>query len=100
MIVRALADSGATLSVFRPEIGGALGIAMKRGIPITLEGIGGRILGYRHTLSAAIAEYRFSLPVVFSYELRVSLNILGRAGFFEEFRIVFNERARRVVVER
>lgn len=96
LTVKALVDSGATFSVFRAEILDYLGIPLRRGIPIYLEGIGGRILGYRHTIPASVGTRRFPLKVVFSQELTVSFNLLGRNNFFQVFLIAFHEPKREV----
>ena len=94
LTVTALVDSGATFSVFRAEIIQYLGIPIARGEPVYLEGIGGRILGYRHRVPACVGVRRFPLTVVFSQELTVSFNLLGRDNFFRHFLVTFDERGR------
>ena len=94
LTVTALVDSGASLSVFRAEILAYLGIPLAKGARLYLEGIGGRILGYRHRLPAQVGKTRFSLAVVFSEELSVSFNLLGRENFFHQFLVSFDEHAR------
>ena len=96
LTVKALVDSGATFSVFRAEVLDYLGIPLRRGEQLYLEGIGGRILGYRHRVPAQVGEKKFRLTVVFSQELTVSFNLLGRDNFFREFLVTFDERGRRV----
>lgn len=86
--------------MFRPEVAEALGISIERGAPVTLEGIGGRILGYRHRVPARVGKYNFQLLVVFSRELTVSFNLLGRTNFFRPFRVTFDETRRLVTLER
>ena len=87
-------DSGATFSVFRAEILDYLGIPLAGGRQVYLEGIGGRILGYEHRIAAQTGPRRFTLTVVFSRELAVSFNLLGRDNFFWEFLVRFDERRR------
>ena len=96
LTVKALVDSGASFSVFRAEVLDYLGIPLARGRPLYLEGIGGRILGYRHRVPAQVGGTRFPLTVVFSQELTVSFNLLGRDNFFHHFRVTFDERDRTV----
>lgn len=96
LTIKALVDSGASFSVFRAEIIEYLGVPLERGTRLYLEGIGGRILGYRHHLKARVGEKRFLFTVVFSQELSVSFNLLGRDNFFRQFRVTFDERERRV----
>lgn len=97
--VKALIDSGASFSVFHPEIARYLGIAVERGKKIYLTGIGGRILGYLHSVSLTLGSTTFRCKIVFSLELTVSFNLLGRDNFFTPFIISFLEKKRRVVVK-
>ena len=94
LAIKALVDSGASFSVFRAEVLDYLGVPLTQGKRLSLEGIGGRIWGYLHRLSAGVGATRFPLSVVFSRELTVSFNLLGRENFFQEFRVTFDERAR------
>lgn len=94
LTVKALVDSGASFSVFRAEILEYLGVPLGRGKQVYLEGIGGRILGYLHRLAAHVGGTRFVFMVVFSQELGVSFNLLGRDNFFHEFLVTFDERRR------
>ena len=95
-----LIDSGANISVFREEIAECLEIAIEDGEEILLQGLGGRIVGYIHELRVRVDDEEFPCKVVFSKELTVGLNILGREGFFEYFRVTFNERAKEVILEK
>lgn len=94
----ALVDSGATVSIFRAEVTDSLGIKVNSGKEIYLGGVGGRIKGYIHKLETEIASKQFICPIVFSYEYSVSFNLLGRAAFFEKFRITFEEENNRVTL--
>ena len=94
LTVKALVDSGASISVFRAEVLEYLNIPLTRGERVYLEGVGGRILGYRHRIPARVGFTLLMLPIVFSKELTVSFNLLGRDGFFERFMVIFDERRR------
>ena len=96
--ITALPDSGASFSVFRPEIADFLGIRIESGKQMYLEGVGGRILGYLHLLKVEVGTKRIFCKVVFSREYTVSLNLLGRDNFFEEFLITFDEQKKQVVL--
>jgi len=87
----ALLDSGANISVFSADIADYFGIKLTKGRQIYLQGIGGRIVGYIHKLKIIVADVSFMCPIVFSAELITSFNIIGRAGFFSKFLIIFNE---------
>src|SRR5437016_308579 len=89
---RGLIDSGAMMSIFKEEVATTLNIPVESGKITLLQGVGGRIKGYIHNLSLEIAGKTFLCPVIFSKEYSVSVNLLGRAGFFENFKITFDEK--------
>jgi len=95
-----LIDSGANISVFREEIAECLEIVIEDGDEILLQGLGGRIVGYIHELRVRVDDEEFPCKVVFSKELTVGLNVLGREGFFEYFQVTFNEAAKEVILEK
>ena len=64
----ALLDSGASISIFKPEIAESLGLDIEKGKTTYLGGVGGRIKGYIHELQLDIAGKLLKVPVVFSYE--------------------------------
>ena len=99
LTIKALIDSGASFSVFRPEIAEHIGIAIEKGKPMYLEGIGGRILGYLHRVRAEVGQKKFLCSIVFSREFTVSFNLLGRDNFFSHFRITFDEKKKEVILE-
>lgn len=98
LVVKALVDSGASFSVFRPEIAEFLGVSIENGKAFYLEGIGGRILGYLHVLNARVGSRSFRCKIVFSREFTVSFNLLGRDNFFENFLITFDEQKKKVIL--
>ena len=95
----ALIDSGATISIFRPDVAHDLGLKIESGKEIYLGGVGGRIKGYIHKLDIEIADKKFPCPVVFSREYLVSFNLLGREAVFKQFRIIFEEKKNRLKLE-
>lgn len=94
----ALIDSGASISVFNEETADLLGLNVQKGKRTVLGGIKGRIVGYIHKIQIKIAGKSFICPVVFSRELAVSYNLLGREVFFENFKITFDEAQKRVIL--
>ncbi len=98
--INALVDSGASFSVFRPEIAQELGIVLEKGKKIYLTGIGGRILGYLHELFLTLGKKTFRCKIVFSPEFNVSFNLLGRDNFFLPFIISFIEKDKKIIVKR
>ena len=97
--VKALVDSGASFSVFRPEIAEYLGIIIEKGKPVYLTGIGGRILGYLHKTPLWLDRSRIIAKIIFSREFNVSFNILGRDNFFLPFIISFLEKQKLLIIE-
>jgi len=100
LTAEALIDSGASFSVFRSEVADYLGIPLEKGKTVFLTGIGGRILGYLHKIKVRVGNENFVCKIVFSKEYTVSLNILGRDNFFVPFLITFNEKLRKVLVDK
>lgn len=96
--VLALVDSGASMSVFQPDIAQDLGIKIETGKPTELQGVGGKITGYIHNLTLQCAHKTIECPVVFSHQYKVSFNLLGRSGFFDSFLITFNELKKQISV--
>ncbi|MBI2050768.1 MAG: retropepsin-like domain-containing protein [Parcubacteria group bacterium] len=97
--IEALIDSGASFSVFRPEVAEYLGIPITNGARIQLSGIGGKITGYLHTLTVQFGSKKFPCKIIFSPEFNVSFNLLGRDNFFVPFIISFKEKTRQIVIE-
>ena len=95
----ALIDSGATISVFRPDVASDLNLKIETGKEIFLGGVGGRIKGYLHKLKIEVSGKNFVSPIVFSYEYFVSFNLLGRQAFFEKFRVCFDEKSKKIILE-
>lgn len=87
----AIVDSGAEISLFRPEIGKVLGIKIEKGQKMELTGIGGRIVIYKHIIPITVADWKLRCLVAFSHEFMASVNILGRNNFFRYFVVKFDE---------
>ena len=95
----ALLDSGANISVFRQEIAECLGLQIESGEEILLHGLGGRVMGYIHEVTMKVEQISFPCKVVFSSELTVGINLIGRQDFFEKFKVTFNENNKEVILE-
>lgn len=96
----ALIDSGANVSVFQSSIADYFGINIFEGERISLQGIGGRILAYIHTIDFEVGDHSFSSRIAFSREMIHHINILGRDDFFSHFIITFDEIARKVILHK
>lgn len=99
LVVKALIDSGASCSLFRPEIANYLGISVNVGQKLYFQGIKGKIIGYLHQVPMRLDHKKFDCYIAFSKELDVSFNILGRNNFFLLFLITFNEKNQRIIIE-
>lgn len=92
LVVKALVDSGASFSVFRPEIAEYLGIPIKSKERLYFQGIKGKISGYLHQIPVRVNQEKFDCRIAFSREFKVPFNLLGRNNFFLPFLITFNEK--------
>lgn len=68
-------------------------------IPITI-GDGEKIKVYLHRLSIKIDEEEIDALIGFSDELGVNMNLWGRNGIFDNYRICFSNNKKAVIVER
>ncbi len=95
----ALIDSGASVSIFRPDLAYDLGIEIETGDKIILEGIGNRIIAYLHDIPVSVENRNFNCKIGFSEEYTASFNLLGRDNFFKQFMITFDEVHRKLKLE-
>ena len=95
----ALIDSGSMLSLFRLEVAHQLGIDYKKGNPTRIRSVQGELLIYVHTLRLRIGENEFPFNVGFSEDFKPNLNLLGRTDFFEQFKITFDEKNKKLSLE-
>lgn len=89
----AYVDSGASYSIFKPEVADMLKINFLKGHRILLTvGDGGLIPVHLHNLPVRFARHEFNASIGFSDKLGVDFNLLGRASFFKKFMICFNDK--------
>lgn len=96
--IECLVDSGADFNLFPSGFASYVGIHnIVNGEELAFGGIGNdRYIGYRHTLSLFLPQ-RHDVDVYFSTLQRVP--ILGRIGFFDQFkRVVFDEYRKRLLL--
>lgn len=94
----ALIDSGASISVFRPEIAHALRLPIKGREKFSLSTADGKVGIGVAKVGVEVEESRFQAKIGFSDTYAASFNILGREGFFHRFSICFNEIMKTVVL--
>ena len=97
IVFDAYVDSGASYSVFKPEIAEILGIEMDRGEKILVKvGDGSLITVYLHKVEIDLADKVFSATIGFSKQLGIGFNILGRKDIFDNFVVSFHEKEKYV----
>lgn len=90
-----LIDSGAALSALPRSDAPFLGIDVESGGIMYISGVSGQpIKGWRHNLDIRFGNNTINLPFVF-LDNPISPRVLGRAGLFDKFSIVFEERRKR-----
>jgi len=89
-------DSGATISALPKGDALTLGIDVEKGETQVISGIGGEILsGWQHHIKVRLKNIKVDLPVIF-LDQEIAPRVLGRAGIFERFILVFEEKRKRV----
>lgn len=89
-------DSGATISILPAADAALLNISLHAGEKMMVRGISGKALkGFRHIVSFRFGAALQEVPVVFVDERVLVPRILGRAGVFPQFGIIFDEAKQR-----
>lgn len=94
----ALIDSGASISVFRPEISKALHLPIKTKNNLHLGTANGGVDIKVAKVEVQVERTRFKSKIGFSTNFATSFNILGREGFFHKFSVCFNEMMKTVIM--
>lgn len=87
-------DTGATFSLFNAIHGEEIGLNIKSGEEHNPKGIKGSVKGWIHRVDlrmVAKPSIKVQLPIIFSYDFEFPFNLLGRAGFFNQYRVLFDE---------
>jgi hypothetical protein len=89
--IEAVVDSGASCCLFDGFAADALGIDIKSGVPSPLGGVIGGVekMAYYHKVTLQVYGNAIPMTVGFCPELAVA-GIVGRANFFEHFKIAFD----------
>lgn len=87
-------DSGASISALPASDAKVFGLNPARGIPMPVSGIGARrLIGRKHELNVRLGQHEFLLPLIFLPG--AAPRILGRAGIFPRFTVIFEEAHKR-----
>lgn len=101
-----LLDSGADLSVIPKDMAELLGIAIENKKVEESRGIGGAVKSVRTTMGLIISDnknhekYELNVPVSVILEGDPPPILLGRAGFFDNFVITFDEPNKKVTLKK
>ena len=88
--VLALVDSGAVECIFPESLGRVLGIDVSSGQPRNFYGIANQeINGFRHKLQLRVTGFDHWIEVEAGFLNGNVMPLLGQAGFFDNYQIVF-----------
>ncbi|MBS3118147.1 retropepsin-like domain-containing protein [Candidatus Woesearchaeota archaeon] len=98
--IYAIIDSGSEVSLFDKELAKRLGINYRLTKEIRdMTGVSGRLLVYVHQLNISIGGRTVPRKIGVSDERTTSHNLLSRQGFFENFKITFDETNHKIFLE-
>lgn len=93
-------DSGATHTILRAGIADIAEFNYRTGQRISLEvGTGNLMVVYLHDLEVQLGSEKLTCTVGFSDQLGVKFNVLGKIGFFDQFKICFHQSQRSLTFE-
>lgn len=95
-----LIDSGADSSLFNDQFGAALGLNLSSGQISNTQGVGGVISTVSFDIFLTVLGKRFPARVSFSGQWNPRFGLLGRADFFEAFRVGFDQGNQQVHLHR
>ena len=101
IIVHALVDSGATISLFPTSVAEDAGIDLGDAEQAYLAGIGGYVRAYvKKQVRVTIGELgSIMMPIAFTEYIASDIAVLGRQGFFEAFEITFREWEKKLIIK-
>lgn len=95
-----IVDSGATISALPESDASVFGVNVRKGKQMMISGIGGeKLIGWQHQITARIGKEILKFPLVF-LDNDTAPRVLGRAGIFENFLLVFEEKGQRTGFKR
>ena len=102
VLVYALIDSGATVSLFHVSLAEYAGIELGDAELVYLAGIGGyvRALLKKNVEVEVDGIGRLVIPIAFTEYVASDIAVLGRQGFFEALEITFRESSKEVVLSK
>ncbi|MFH1751980.1 MAG: retropepsin-like aspartic protease [archaeon] len=95
----ALVDSGSTISVFSHEVAELAGIDYKKHKVVYPLGASGRIKAHLVELNVGVGIHKIKCKALFSDNLKAKFNLLGMQGFFDYFKVCFDNKNRLLSLE-
>ena len=98
--VMCLIDSGAEYCILDAEIGRSLGLVIEEGQAVSLSGVQEpKFTAYLHDIQYRIGERSYPATIGFVDNAQMGYGILGRNGFFDYFKVCFDHREKKVVLD-
>jgi len=95
-----LVDSGAQYCVLDAEIGRSLGLVIEEGERVSLSGVQEpRFSAYLHDITYRLDERSYPATIAFVDNAQMGYGILGRNGFFDYFKVCFDQRRKKVTFD-
>jgi hypothetical protein len=98
LVLDALVDSGSEQNVFSMEVAKELGVPIATERVVHLQGIGGAATGRLTVVEIQLGRYRWTAPAIFTDAIG-NRGVLGQAGFFAFFTVIFRHARHEVEVQ-
>ena len=92
-------DSGASISAFHTTLAELLDIDYKKGEIVYPKGTAGHIKAFKVKAKLVVGKTEINCHVLFSNELTTSFNLLGLEGIFDAFKISFDNKNKKIILE-
>ena len=99
-----IVDSGAGMCLFHAEIGEAIGIDITKGKKREVFGVGGKAsIYYQHQIVPEVGGWEYEIEAGFLPNVggrTVPYGIVGQKGFFEFFKVLFDQQSDEIELRR
>ncbi len=98
-----LVDSGADLCIFDAQIGEIIGIDVKKGKPMEVFGVGGKVsIYYLHKVTIVVGGHSYNIEAGFMPNVAgnvIPYGLVGQKGFFDIFVVKFDLLKERIEIK-
>lgn len=98
VLLLAKVDTGAADCIFQRDYGEQLGIAVESGTHKTYSTVTGSFDAYGHRLRLSCLEWEYEAIVYFAASPEYRRNVLGRAGWLQQFRLAIVDHDSRILL--